>query len=380
MKDQLPSHLDWMTWVERFDRMQDRYLAARRERFEVIVRAIAAARPAPMRALDLGCGTGSLSEPILEAFPGCQLVGIDLDETLLMLAAKRLDRFGARVRLLQEDLRQDGWMEASGGGFDAVVSATALHWLSAEHLAELYRRLAAIMKPGGVFLNADHVANECQAIQAAWQQRKKSHAGQDHGGADTWPEFWQAYAAALNRDASRIGSKVIDVWEAVEEGMPLTWHFDRLREAGFCCVECFWRCDGDAVYGAVLRLPGGSPAPPGEREMTQYRIDFESIAWQAPAAGVRFRAFQQDGKRLRLVEFTRQFVEADWCRKGHIGLILEGQMEIDFGGRVIAFGPGDGLFIPPGERHRHKARVLSERVRAVMVEEAAPGEPPRRPT
>ena len=58
-------------------------------------------------------------------------------------------------------------MAASGGDFDAVISATALHWLSPEHLAELYRRLASVVCSGGVFLNADHVASDCHLLQAA---------------------------------------------------------------------------------------------------------------------------------------------------------------------------------------------------------------------
>jgi hypothetical protein len=77
----------------------------------------------------------------------------------------------------------------------------------------------------------------------------------------------------------------------------------------------------------------------------KYKIDFESMRWESPMAGVRFKAYEQGGKKLRLVEFGREFVEPDWCTKGHIGYVLEGQMEINFDGNVVAFGPGDGIFI-----------------------------------
>jgi ethanolamine utilization protein EutQ (cupin superfamily) len=102
--------------------------------------------------------------------------------------------------------------------------------------------------------------------------------------------------------------------------------------------------------------------------MNQYKVSFESIPWEQPAAGVRFKAFEQDGRRLRLAEFTRDFAEADWCTKGHIGYVLDGQMEIDFHGPVVAFRAGDGLFIPAGHEHGHKARVLTESVTVVLVE------------
>lgn len=252
MLDDSVAQTNWREWVDRFDRMQDRGLISRQERFGILVRTIQAACPTPRRVLDLGCGTGTVGEMLLEAFPGCTLVGVDLDHSLLALAEQRLGRFGRRVSLICDDLRGDHWLTSARGGFDAAVSATALHWLSAESLAVLYSRLAAILKPGGLFINADHVASECSAIQAAWLEGKKRHwATTDQDGAETWAEFWKAYAAALRVDEKSIGSWVVRNWEAVEEGMPLAWHFDRLRECGFVAVDCFWRSLGDAVYGGI---------------------------------------------------------------------------------------------------------------------------------
>ena len=103
--------------------------------------------------------------------------------------------------------------------------------------------------------------------------------------------------------------------------------------------------------------------------MEQYKIDFGSMEWEVAAIGVRFKAYEQGGRKLRLVEFGKEFVEADWCANGHIGCILEGKMEIDFNGKKELFGPGDGVFIPAGEEHKHKARVLTDKVKAILVEE-----------
>ena len=108
----------------------------------------------------------------------------------------------------------------------------------------------------------------------------------------------------------------------------------------------------------------------GERSMEQYRIDFSAMPWQAPAAGVRFKANERAGRKLRLVEFGKDFVEPDWCSKGHIGYVLEGQLEVNFGGRIVLFGPGDGIFVPPGEQHKHKGRAITEVVKLILVEDA----------
>ncbi|MBL7152815.1 MAG: cupin domain-containing protein [Phycisphaerae bacterium] len=51
-------------------------------------------------------------------------------------------------------------------------------------------------------------------------------------------------------------------------------------------------------------------------------------------------------------------------------VILEGQLEIDFNGKLISFGPGDGIFIPPGEQHEHKGRAITETVKLILVEDA----------
>ena len=104
--------------------------------------------------------------------------------------------------------------------------------------------------------------------------------------------------------------------------------------------------------------------------MAEHKIDFESMEWESLAPGVKCRAYERGGRKLRLVEFGREFVEQDWCRKGHIGYILEGRMEIDFNGEKEVFGVGDGIFIPAGEEHKHKGCVLTDKVKVILVEDA----------
>ncbi|MBN2269363.1 MAG: cupin domain-containing protein [Sedimentisphaerales bacterium] len=103
--------------------------------------------------------------------------------------------------------------------------------------------------------------------------------------------------------------------------------------------------------------------------MEQYKIDFDAMPWHAPAAGVRFKAYNQAGRKLRLAEFGKEFVEHGWCDKGHIGYILEGRLEIDFSGNTVLFGPGEGIFIPAGDQHKHKGRAITETVKLILVED-----------
>ena len=101
--------------------------------------------------------------------------------------------------------------------------------------------------------------------------------------------------------------------------------------------------------------------------MDDQRIDFGSLAWQSPLPGARYKAYQRGNRRLRLVEFTKGFVEPDWCTRGHIGYVLHGEMTVDFAGHVVRFSAGDGLFIPEGEENRHKATVIPDSVEEVIL-------------
>jgi hypothetical protein len=62
--------------------------------------------------------------------------------------------------------------------------------------------------------------------------------------------------------------------------------------------------------------------------MNQYKVDFNQIQRDTPATGVRSNVLVINGKKIRLVEFTKEFIGPDWCKKGHIGYIVEGQLEL----------------------------------------------------
>jgi quercetin dioxygenase-like cupin family protein len=104
--------------------------------------------------------------------------------------------------------------------------------------------------------------------------------------------------------------------------------------------------------------------------METYRVGFESLDWETQLPASRSKAFRHGDTTLRVAEYARDFVAPDWCTEGHIGYVLEGEMDIDFDGKTVRFAAGDGLFIPAGEEHRHKPTVVTDVVRVVLVEYA----------
>lgn len=250
----LPADIDWRHWVERWDRMQDRYLVRRAERIGLIVGLIRETVNPVSRVLELGCGTGTLMEPILQTFPSAEVCGVDFDPVLLPLAQERLRSYGARAQLLLADLRTESWREQLPGAFDAVVSATALHWLTETELATLYRRLGEVLRPGGLFLNADHVGSRQAKVQAFWERnRDEMRRKEGTNTGEDWESFWEAYAHALRLSGQRrVTERVLGGWNGgVEEGLPLEWHLTELKAVGFTHADCFWRCDCDAIYGGL---------------------------------------------------------------------------------------------------------------------------------
>ncbi len=99
------------------------------------------------------------------------------------------------------------------------------------------------------------------------------------------------------------------------------------------------------------------------------RIDFDTIEWSSPMPHLRHKIYERDGRRLRLMELDRDYVEPDWCVTGHIGYVLEGKMDITFADGTKTFSRGDGIFIPPGEPGKHRGTVLTDRVRLILVED-----------
>jgi tRNA (cmo5U34)-methyltransferase len=128
--------------VPEFDRLQGEVAAATR-------RITAAAEGRPVRILELGTGTGETARRVLAIHPDAQLVGIDASEAMLARAREALTNADLRVSRLEDPLPE--------GPFDLVVSALAVHHLDGGGKADLFRRVAEVLRGGGRFVLGDVV-------------------------------------------------------------------------------------------------------------------------------------------------------------------------------------------------------------------------------
>jgi tRNA (cmo5U34)-methyltransferase len=104
-------------------------------------------------ALELGTGTGETAIRVLREYPQARLTGID--ESAQMLCAARAALGNAPflvVTRLEEPLLP--------GPFDLVFSALAVHHLDGPGKADLFRRVARVLRPNGRFVLGDVVIPE----------------------------------------------------------------------------------------------------------------------------------------------------------------------------------------------------------------------------
>jgi len=103
--------------------------------------------------------------------------------------------------------------------------------------------------------------------------------------------------------------------------------------------------------------------------MNSIRINFDQIEWDNKSAGMRVKRVVRNGKQLRLVEIGPDSGEANWCEEGHVGYILEGELETNINGSVERMSAGDALLIPSGRQYRHKSKAVGSAVRLVLIED-----------
>lgn len=91
-------------------------------------------------AVDAGCGSGKVSEKLLDRLPDGTLLAVDGSEAMI---AKAKERLGERATYLLADLSELQVEEP----VDLIFSTATFHWIS-DH-DRLFERLHAALKPGG---------------------------------------------------------------------------------------------------------------------------------------------------------------------------------------------------------------------------------------
>ena len=158
--------------------------------------------------------------------------------------------------MVAADLRGPAWTGAlPRQDYDAVLTATALHWLPEDRLAALYGEIRQVLRPGGVFLNADHMPDEgLPTLTERMEDRERSVRESRYatGAVLSWDAWWDRVA----KDGTL--GPLLDQRRAVfaegghtESTPPVTWHVQALRAAGYTEAGIVWRGATDAAVAGV---------------------------------------------------------------------------------------------------------------------------------
>ncbi len=170
----------------------------------------------PALVVDLGAGTGALTEAILGQDRVGHVDAVDVDPEMLAQARVRLKRFGSRVSFSEASF------DAPLPECDAVAASLALHHVpTMAGRAALHKRIFGTLRPGGVFVNAD------VTVSAQPKSRERTY------------RLWAAHLVSCGISEARAWQH-FDEWALEDTYFPLEEELASMRQAGFD-AECIWR-------------------------------------------------------------------------------------------------------------------------------------------
>jgi tRNA (cmo5U34)-methyltransferase len=211
------------------------------QQIEVMLHLVRFACPTVTTFLDLGCGDGILGHALLDQYPAARGFFVDFSEPMLQAARLRLHHY-PKATFLQLDYGQTKWMQEieKCGSFDVIVSGFSVHHQPDRRKKSLYAELYQLLKPGGIFLNLEHVASrtlwgECVFNSHFVDALYTFH--QNNGSLQTREQ--------IERDFYARPDKAANMLTLVET--QCEW----LREIGFNHVDCYLKIFELALFGGT---------------------------------------------------------------------------------------------------------------------------------
>jgi trans-aconitate 2-methyltransferase len=135
--------------------------------------------------IDAGCGSGRITQALLERLPNGRVVAVDASPSMIEAAAERLQRDGAldaRLQLREADLLELELDER----VDAVLSTATFHWIT-DH-DRLFSRLRALLRDGGQLVAQCGGAGNITTLRARVRPIQERDPYAEH--FDGWETPW----------------------------------------------------------------------------------------------------------------------------------------------------------------------------------------------
>jgi tRNA (cmo5U34)-methyltransferase len=210
------------------------------------------ARQMPVEGLaDLGCGNGILAKALLGQYPNATATLVDFSEPMLEEARRELSPYAGNCHFIKADLSDQQWGVpiADRAPFDLVVSGYAIHHLTDARKRQLYSEVYELLKPGGLFVNADHVKSSTMWLERIWQDVL----------IDSLYSHHSRRGSGMSRE--QVAQKFVHRHDAENILAPVEDQCEWLRECRFDDVDCYFKIFELAIFGGRRAgRPGTGPA------------------------------------------------------------------------------------------------------------------------
>jgi tRNA (cmo5U34)-methyltransferase len=179
-----------------------------------------------MHILDLGAGSGLMTELVNRRFPKASIHLIDVSGPMLDLARRR---FGNNSRITYE---QADYLEASfPKRLDAIISSLSIHHLPDKQKKKIFRKIYKALATGGVFVNAEQVAGPTKNLSRRYK------------------DIWLLQIKKAGATEKQIKQALFRMRE--DRCSPIEDQLKWMRNAGFSDADCWFKEGRFAVLAAV---------------------------------------------------------------------------------------------------------------------------------
>jgi trans-aconitate methyltransferase len=211
------------------------------ELHDAVIRSIPPDLPEDLQILELGCGTGALTQKLCRRFPKAHITAIDYSIRMLELAREKLSPYCGRVRWVEGDFAHTRFPTRC----DVVISTLAIHHLTDPQKLELFRKIHKALRKEGWFVNGDVVLFESNRHTFLHDQVRAEHAS--------------TQGVELNALDAETQSGSGDNLSTLKTQLAL------LEIAGFHSIDVIWKYYQFVVYGGFkycLLSDDEEPRPP----------------------------------------------------------------------------------------------------------------------
>ncbi|MDR2121987.1 MAG: class I SAM-dependent methyltransferase [Flavobacteriaceae bacterium] len=198
-----------------YDKQRTRLIPCFTDFYQMTIENLVFTTPSP-EILDLGAGTGLLSDFVIRKYPDARLTLVDLSEKMLEISKERFSH-NPNVTIVCQDFTT----YTDDRYYDAIISSLAIHHLEDSDKNRLYSNIYSALKKDGLFINAEQVSGHDEYFIRLYEKQWKNKV---ENSDLTQQEIDAAYERVK-----------------LDKRTPLSVQLKWLKEAGFKEVDCLYK-------------------------------------------------------------------------------------------------------------------------------------------